>query len=345
MMVGRTKIIRNEEQHYQTLFNQRNGFFARIEDFGYPEPMWSNIGPELLDISITNYCDRDCKFCYRNSHVDGKHMDLKDLEMILEQCREISVLQIALGGGNPNQHPHFNSFLKLIREADIIPTYTSNGNGLTHDILVSTSDYCGAIGISAYPPYDLLGKRVREISKYGIKVNLHVILSVDTIDRIIEWLRETPEWFECLNAIIFLNYKPINNLQDYERIDDRKLEMFFALVHQSSVKVGFDSCSISGVLKCLDTPRYLIEPCEAARFSAFISEECKMYPCSFMVNDNKYGDLKLNSIQEIWRNNEHFNNMRMKCTDSCSSCKLWNDCKGGCSFIPEINFCKDIPIL
>lgn len=39
------------EQHYKTLFNQRTGFFMRLEDDGYPEPFWAEEGPELLDIS------------------------------------------------------------------------------------------------------------------------------------------------------------------------------------------------------------------------------------------------------------------------------------------------------
>lgn len=38
------------EQHYKTLFNQRTGFFMRLEDDGYPEPFWAEEGPELLDI-------------------------------------------------------------------------------------------------------------------------------------------------------------------------------------------------------------------------------------------------------------------------------------------------------
>lgn len=32
------------EQHYKTLFNQRTGFFMRLEDDGYPEPFWAEEG-------------------------------------------------------------------------------------------------------------------------------------------------------------------------------------------------------------------------------------------------------------------------------------------------------------
>ena len=50
----RGDIIINDhpESHYKTLFSRDTGFFARIEDDGYPEPFWSEEGPELLDVAI-----------------------------------------------------------------------------------------------------------------------------------------------------------------------------------------------------------------------------------------------------------------------------------------------------
>ena len=58
-------------QHYKTLFNQQTGFFMRVEDDGYPEPFWAEEGPELLDVSITSYCERGCQFCYRKANNKG----------------------------------------------------------------------------------------------------------------------------------------------------------------------------------------------------------------------------------------------------------------------------------
>ena len=57
-------------------------------------------------------------------------MSIDDICTIVEQAKNAGVLQIALGGGNPNQHPQFVEILRLIREAGIVPSYTSNGEGL-----------------------------------------------------------------------------------------------------------------------------------------------------------------------------------------------------------------------
>src|ERR1700690_759264 len=98
-------IVRHyKREHYSTFFNPNTGFFARVEEPNHEEPFWSKNGPELIDISITNWCDRECLLCYRRSHKSGKHMSLKDYEVIMRQAKQMRVLQVALGGGNPNQH-------------------------------------------------------------------------------------------------------------------------------------------------------------------------------------------------------------------------------------------------
>ncbi len=341
-MDGRTILFNHTSEHYSTIFNQRNGFFARVEDYNHPEPSWAADGPELLDISITNYCTQGCSFCYRNSNPDGGNMPLHDMEFILEQCMgDSKVYQIALGGGNPNQHPEFIKILKLIREADIIPTFTSNGFGLTQDIINATAEYCGAIGISAYPPYEILSKRINLLFAAGIRVNLHIILSRENFNQIISWLENPPGWFNSLNAIIFLNYKPIRKEEGYNNLTEDELKKFFSLIAESDVKIGFDSCSISGVLKWLATPSYFIESCEAAKFSAFISEDLKMYPCSFMINSDWYGNLREMSLMDIWHNSPYFREFRdNSLPDNCKGCEVRNECKGGCHFMPEINLCK-----
>ena len=286
-MDGKTRIIYHPEQRYHTLFNPRNGLFARIEDIGANEPMWSADGPELLDISITNFCERQCSFCYRGSSPSGSHMTIRDFKEVLRQAVEVGVFQIAFGGGNPNQHPQFTEFLRLTHEAKIVLSYTSNGEGLTPDILRATKLYCGAMALSAYSPYGILEHRVRRITDFGIKLNLHIILSDKTIGQATEWLVNQPYWLKNINAIIFLNYKPICIGSDCGKPSESALTRFFGAVKGVWIRIGFDSCSISGILRWLDTPHEFVESCEAAKFSAFISENLRMYPCSFMVNTDR----------------------------------------------------------
>jgi len=342
-MAGDLIITQHPEQHYRTLFNQKTGMFIRMEEKGYEEPFWSKDSPELLDISITNYCERGCGFCYRQSSRRGTHMAMDDLQRVVEQARDLGVLQIALGGGNPNQHPEFCEILRLIREHKIVPSYTTNGDGLTDEILRCTAENCGAIAISAYPPFDSrFEEKIIKITSYGIRLNLHMILKEDMIDTAIYWMQNPPKFLQYVNAIIFLNYKPINRNYTHQPIDKSKLRLFFQVASDCKVvKIGFDSCSISGIVQMMDVQAFLLESCEAARFSAFISEDLKMYPCSFMVGTDMFGDLRTHTMLDIWQSNTAFMDFRDRIkNNSCAECKFESLCKGGCRFLPEINLCE-----
>ena len=334
--------IQHPSQHYRTVFSRNSGFFIRKEEIGYPEPFWAADGPELLDISITNYCEHGCSFCYRQSNSQGKHIKLEDLTEIVRQASQTGVLQIALGGGNPNQHPQFIKILHLIRDHDIIPSYTSNGEGLTPEILLATKETCGAMAISLYPPYDKYPELVSRISDYGIKLNLHVILKIDTINQITDWLNTPPTWFEKVNALIVLNYKPIANVRDQSVVDKKQLSQFYDAVSKcQAVKIGFDSCCVPGIVTWMNVDPILIESCEAARFSAFISEDLKMFPCSFMANTMSYGDLKQEKLIDVWRFHPAFVKHRQLIqNNTCVSCRFRAVCNGGCVFLPTINQCR-----
>lgn len=47
---------------------------------------------------------------------------MNDVEKIICEAEKLGILQITLGGGDPNQHPHFVDILKLIKEHNIIPS-------------------------------------------------------------------------------------------------------------------------------------------------------------------------------------------------------------------------------
>ena len=64
-------LIRNySESNYILYFDRESGMFVRISMSGQ-EPFWNVNGPELVDISITNYCEKGCGFCYRASNPSG----------------------------------------------------------------------------------------------------------------------------------------------------------------------------------------------------------------------------------------------------------------------------------
>jgi len=334
------------EENYKIIFNQKTGFFARVEEKGTSDVFWAKKGPELLDISITNWCDKGCSFCYRNSNENGKHISIEDYEALMLDASKNNVLQVALGGGNPNQHPDFIKLIQLTRDTyNIVPSYTTNGRGLSPAILKATKKYCGAVAVSAYEPFDETIEAILKLSNYNIKVNVHYVLDSKSIERAIDWLENGHPMLDICNAIIFLNYKPVGKDKDYNLLLKHSplLKNFFELVDKNtnSFKIGFDSCMVSGIVQNMKNINLTsLEPCDAGRFSAYISEDLKMYPCSFMMEYYEGESLKEKSFMDIWNYSSSFKETRNNLDgDRCGSCTQKDNCLNGCPFLREIDLC------
>jgi len=335
----------SRSQHYSTLFNPRTGFFARIEDRGYPEPLWSENGPEMMDIAITNWCDRECTVCYRCSDTQGGHMPLETYKSILKQAADIGVMQVALGGGNPNQHPDFCDILRSTREYGVVPSFTTNGRGLNADIVEASRKYCGAVAVSAYEPYCETWAAARKLVDEGVKTNLHFVLNAQSIGTAIEWMETPPRGVHGINAIVFLNYKPVGRTSaggDLLHTSPRVAEFFrLACRREHQFRVGFDSCMVSGLATYTEVNPVWFDACEAARFSMFISEKSAAYPCSFMETVVAGERITNGNLRQIWQRSALFKQFRDTLLGPhCPACPNRRTCLGGCPAYPEANLCQ-----
>jgi sulfatase maturation enzyme AslB (radical SAM superfamily) len=177
--------------------------------------------PEFYDVKLTNFCQSGCPYCYQDSKPEAHYADVveKIATYFGAMTENQRPFQVALGGGNPNQHPDFIKCLEKFCELGITPNYTTNGMGLTPEILVATKKYCGGVAVSCHPHMDKVWRNaVRLLLANGVKTNLHIIISdKDSIDRfknIFDEHKETVEYF------VLLPYIPMGRAEskkiDYE---------------------------------------------------------------------------------------------------------------------------------
>ncbi len=318
------------------LFDYSNGKSVILGDYN---EFVREQGPNLLDVSITNRCNRHCDFCYRNSTYMGDDITLDDYRIVIDNARECGVQQIAIGGGEPTIHPQFCEILEMTRCNGIIPNYSTNAQNLTDKILHYTKMYCGAIAISVYEEFEEYKETIKKIKSYGIKVNFHLILRADKIKKYSSFLKNPPEWIADINALIFLNYKPSNGNDSlcFKKCDSRTIEDFFETINAfNACEIGFDTCSASYVCKYLDVDTCYYDWCEGARKSAYINEKLDVYPCSFY----KCGvdSLKNNSLKWIWDNSQTFVSHRQSVALVKGKCKKSVNCHATCP-IYQISAC------
>lgn len=290
-----------------------------------------NKGPNLLDVSITNRCNKGCDFCYRNSASVGNDITLADYQIIIDNAKLCGVQQIAIGGGEPTLHPHFCDILEITRSNGIIPNYSTNADNLSDPILFCTKKCCGAIAISVYGPIEEYREILRKVRNYGITVNFHMILRSDKITEYTSLLQNPPVWLSDLNAIIFLNYKPANGNESlcFKKSGLKRITDFFeAVATFHTCGVGFDTCSASYLREFLDIDGCYYDYCEGARRSAFINEKLDVYPCSFYTKGSD--SLRNNSLKWIWDHSDVFIQHRKILTFDNERCKKNLGCIASC---------------
>ena len=105
--------------NYTVLLNTKTGTKIRKNDLDYFEP--DTI--EACDVKITNKCGMCCSMCHENSTPEGKHGDILSpswLDKLHPYC------ELAIGGGNPLEHPDLGLFLEKCKERKHIPNMTVN---------------------------------------------------------------------------------------------------------------------------------------------------------------------------------------------------------------------------
>ena len=87
-------------------------------------------------------------------------------------------------------------------------------------------------------------------------------------------------------------------------------------------KVGFDSCTVPALINYLGNIELSsLDTCEGARWSAYISADMKMMPCSFDNQEQRWAiDLNKYTIKEAWESTE-FNEFRNYFRVACPDCK------------------------
>lgn len=349
-----TMITWDEEFQFGNVFDRKTGFSVRGDDIWGSDPFMRSY-PELIDVGIMGHCKHGVSGlcvragiqCYQDGlRTEKPHMSLENYQRIVDES-EGKVFQIALGGrGDPNKHPDFSAILQYTTDNNIVPNYTTSGLNLTKEEVSLTAEYCGAVAVSWYRSQYTLDALDAFISA-GCTTNIHYVLSRSTISEAIERL-EKRNWFgdgaNRINAVTFLLHKPVGLGRGDEvlRADDSRVQYFFELVDEwnGDFKIGFDSCSIPGVLNYTShIAKESIDTCEGARFSMYVSPSMIATPCSFDQSFTYGVDLRNCTIEKAW-NSERFQAFRSKMNNKCPTCSSRELCLGGCPLTPEIVLCN-----
>lgn len=123
---------RQDSEHVWTLYNAESGarvtvdFSAKSTDGLYTP--WENLDvkfPWLVDLKITNKCSWGCAFCYQGSVPGGAEASLEDVFTVAKSLRDGRCFEVAIGGGEPTEHPNFLAILRAFSRVGVTPNFTT----------------------------------------------------------------------------------------------------------------------------------------------------------------------------------------------------------------------------
>ena len=144
---------------------------------------------ELLSIDLSNYCSKQCPFCYNHSRRDGNTM-WKPSEVIdfASDCIKHGVKAVSLGGGEPFEYDGVFELIDALYPLCYL-SVTSNGLPLENK---ETWRMLGAhkpdkIHLTIHQPdneaeVSRVEKKLKEIDSIGVKPGLNLLVGADKVE-------------------------------------------------------------------------------------------------------------------------------------------------------------------
>lgn len=283
-----------------------------------------------IHIEVANECNERCIHCYIPHQRKNKAINTEMFYRIVEEGRSMNIINVTISGGEPLIHKNFLSFLVRCRELDLSVNVLTNLTLLTDEIVlemkknpllsVQTSLYS-----MNYKVHDLITKvegsfektisGIMKLLDAGIPVQISCPImkpNKDTFMDVIKWGDENSVAV-LTDYIIFAAYDHTNcnlvnrlSLEEAEEAFDKQL-----------TKERANSLSETAKEKILLTGTDPI--CSICRYYFCVSAEGDVFPCVGWQT-NKIGNLKDNSIKEIWESSKKIQELREVKRESFPQC-------------------------
>ena len=298
-----------------------------------------------IKIELTNKCSRNCKHCSSNAtkNISNlKILDFNDVSRIIKEAKQIGVETIVFTGGEPLMYDKLEELVHLATSLGMKSTiYTfayrtdetinkyrrliSLGlNKIVYSLADSLSD---EKDISTYEKTEFFDK---VFENNDAKLSFHYTVSKDSYSKLELIVKETIEKFKTksyFDKISLLRFVPHGKGTTEMDLSKEELLAIKNLYINSSDKDKIRLGTPWNILGIKNTP------CIIADEIMIIGFDGIAYPCDSIKYFKKLGisgNIKENSLIEIY-NSEYFKNIRKFNTESaCSSCEKYSICRSGC---------------
>lgn len=274
------RLVKYKNGNYDVILDLDTGTKIRKNDLDFFEPEY----PESLDYKCTASCDMACAFCHEDSKPDGKHGDIMN-DKFIETLHPYT--ELAIGGGNPLEHPDLIPFLEKCKTLKLIPSMTVNQKHFMENqdvinYLVNNKLIYG-LGVSLVKASD---EFIEKITKFKNAV-VHVINGVQP-------LSELRKLYDKNIKLLILGYKEFRRGKDFysEKVVKGETELYNELEELSKHfnVVSFDNLALKQlnpkrILSKEDWDKYYMGG--DGEFTMFVDSVKKQFSTNSTTPENK----------------------------------------------------------
>jgi len=253
-------------------------------------------GPLEVSLESTAKCNLYCPMCPRHIYsFDNENMDFELYKKIIRDCKDSVEFVWPYGIGEPMLHPNIFEMIRLTRDAGIRTGMSTNATMLDDkraDMLLDCGlDY-------AIFAFDGASKQTYEMYRTGAtfeKTRQNILNFLDKKQR--------------KNSPIYVVLQMVLLKENKDEIDAyRKL---WSIPGVDEIRFKRDEIQIDGSkIEGVEFKEHRRNPCHLLwRGPLYVRYDGMAYPCCYMWKEPPLGDLKTQSIMEVW-NSERMVNLR-----------------------------------
>lgn len=148
-----------------------------------------DINIEIISIDLSNYCSKECAFCYNHSRKEGNTLwTTSEVVNFATDCIENGIKAVSLGGGEPFEYDGIFDIIESLYPK-VYLSVTSNGLPLEDNDIwqLLRRQKPDKIHLTIHQPNDdeevaRIIHRVKEIANIGIKAGVNLLVDSDKLD-------------------------------------------------------------------------------------------------------------------------------------------------------------------
>lgn len=306
-----------------------------------PPPCEINLYSRIENISfeITRMCNLRCKHCYSDSGTErDKKLTFEEIKKLIDDLASIGVFNIMLTGGEPLLHPNIFDIIEYIQLKPMSVMLFTNGTLITKEIVEMLKDTILSLAVSIDGAVPETHDRYRGVKgsfadtvrainmakAAGIKVRGNVSIhkgNLNEIVGIIELLKELRVDDYHMLPISFTGRSEPSDIfvtpQEYVKVL-KKIKQYEKEHGELKKKYPYSPA---------------LTNCGIGVNSLAVRSNGVVVPCPQFPDEVSLGNVRKDSIADIWNNSVFLNKVRSINVFESSMCKMCTHarvCKGGC---------------